>query len=172
MGIIWCSPAVLAALSRHAIEPVQAVLYSETAHQWSRINPGCPLTKNREGEERWPDQEAISKKQSSAMLRSQEPTMAFMPPKHISTLVYPTPAHSLPYPSKELEFQCQKPPDCGGGERWPIYYAINEKAPLSVTKHSPLNGIAPTLSVKVTFGCTRVALVKHQPQDNLGLLSP
>ena len=27
-------------------------------------------------------------------------------------------------------------------------------------------------TVKVTFGCTRVALVKHQPQDNLGLLSP
>ena len=26
--------------------------------------------------------------------------------------------------------------------------------------------------VKVTFGCTRVALVKRQPQDNLGLLSP
>ena len=26
--------------------------------------------------------------------------------------------------------------------------------------------------VKVTFGCTRVALVRRQPQDNLGLLSP
>ena len=26
--------------------------------------------------------------------------------------------------------------------------------------------------VKVTFGCTRVALVRCQPQDNLGLLSP
>ena len=25
--------------------------------------------------------------------------------------------------------------------------------------------------VKVTFGCTRVALVRRQPQDNLGLLS-
>ena len=118
MGIIWCSPAILAALSRHATEPVQAVLYSETAHQWSRINPGHPLTKNREGKERWPDQEAISKKQLSAMLRSQEPTVAFMLPKHISTLVYPTPACSLPYPSKELEFQRRKPPD-HGGERWP-----------------------------------------------------
>ena len=29
-----------------------------------------------------------------------------------------------------------------------------------------------TASVKVTFGCTRVALEKRQPQDNLGLLSP
>ena len=27
-------------------------------------------------------------------------------------------------------------------------------------------------NVKVTFGCTRVALVECQPQDNLGLLSP
>ena len=26
--------------------------------------------------------------------------------------------------------------------------------------------------VKVTFSCTRVALVRCQPQDNLGLLSP
>ena len=30
----------------------------------------------------------------------------------------------------------------------------------------------PVDTVKVTFGCTRVALVKRQPQDNLGLLSP
>ena len=28
------------------------------------------------------------------------------------------------------------------------------------------------VGVKVTFGCTRVALVKCLPQDNLGLLSP
>ena len=27
-------------------------------------------------------------------------------------------------------------------------------------------------TVKVTFGCTHVALVRRQPQDNLGLLSP
>ena len=33
-------------------------------------------------------------------------------------------------------------------------------------------GIGITSTVKVTFGCTRVALVKRQPQDNLGLLSP
>ena len=31
--------------------------------------------------------------------------------------------------------------------------------------------VAPD-AVKVTFGCTRVALMKRQPQDNLGLLSP
>ena len=31
---------------------------------------------------------------------------------------------------------------------------------------------ASLFCVKVTFGCTRVALVKRQPQDNLGLLSP
>ena len=38
-----------------------------------------------------------------------------------------------------------------------------------------LPAVAPPLPVqvcvKVTFGCTRVALVKRQPQDNLGLLS-
>ena len=79
------------------------------------------------------------------LLHSPYPAAAFMP--HISTLVYPTPAHSLPYPNIELEFRRRKPPDRGGGERRPIYYAVNEKVPLSVTKHSPLNGISPMLSV-------------------------
>ena len=32
--------------------------------------------------------------------------------------------------------------------------------------------LSKALIVKVTFGCTRVALVRRQPQDNLGLLSP
>ena len=33
------------------------------------------------------------------------------------------------------------------------------------------HGIELKDGVKVTFGCTRVALVRRQPQDNLGLLS-
>jgi hypothetical protein len=31
---------------------------------------------------------------------------------------------------------------------------------------------AHATAVKVTFGCTCVALVRRQPQDNLGVLSP
>ena len=38
-------------------------------------------------------------------------------------------------------------------------------------QEAPINFIRKVPSVKVTFGCTRVALVRHQPQDNLGLLS-
>ena len=36
----------------------------------------------------------------------------------------------------------------------------------------PFTDVLLRVTVKVTFGCTRVALVRRQPQDNLGLLSP
>ena len=39
-------------------------------------------------------------------------------------------------------------------------------------KYIPFGKGDTLITVKVTFGCTRVALVRRQPQDNLGLLSP
>ena len=45
-------------------------------------------------------------------------------------------------------------------------FEINKKMQAMIVLASLPNG------VKVTFGCTRVALVRCQPQDNLGLLSP
>ena len=49
-----------------------------------------------------------------------------------------------------------------------VYTVVPVVTPLRIARSQhPLVAV-----VKVTFGCTRVALVKRQPQDNLGLLSP
>ena len=125
----------------------------------------------------WASQEAISEEGLRVLLHSPYPAAALMP--HISMLVYPTPAHSLPYPSKELEFRRWKPPDHGGGERRPVYYTVNKKAPLSVTKHSPLNGIAPTLSTVLPtcqewaealrcLSAERVSRTRYKPPNKMG----
>ena len=88
-------------------------------------------------------QEVIGEEDSRILLHPLCSAAAFT--MHMSMLVDLTPAHSLPYPSMELEFQCRKPPDCRG-EGWLAYNAINEKVQTSVIKHSPLHGTVLILS--------------------------
>jgi hypothetical protein len=85
----------------------------------------------------WAGQEVIGEEDSRILLRPPCSAAAFT--LHMSTLVDPTPAHSLPCLNMELEFQRQKPPD-RRGEGWLAYNAISEKVQTSVIKHSPSHG--------------------------------
>ena len=89
----------------------------------------------------WAGQEVIGGEDSRILLCPPCSAVAFT--LHMSALVNPTPAHSLLCPNMELEFQCRKPPDCGG-EGWLAYNAVNEKVQTSVVKPSLLDSAPPS----------------------------
>jgi hypothetical protein len=104
-----------------------------------------PATKNCRGEERQPDQDAVSKMKASARWCLPESAMAIKPPIAKPVSLWPVfPLLSGPESETWLRW---KPPDYIGGIRQHACHVVNKKIQGSVKGHSPLWNAALVLPI-------------------------